>query len=171
MVNTHRPKTKLYSVLFNVNNTTSYFLHSFDKKRVDSIELFFDFQRQQRSTPLSLVSDFFIFHKCLSSQFVFSQLTCNTSLLSQRQQRSTLLSLVSERFSSRTAVEASGCHNRHCYIFIRSSQPSSFSIIVFIVQYVHPHQPTPLYRVFFFTGPPPKSSKYKKFNRGEVRCI
>ena len=28
-----------------------------------------------------------------------------------------------------------------------------------------------LYRVFFFTGPPPKKLKYGKLRLGEVRCI
>ena len=28
-----------------------------------------------------------------------------------------------------------------------------------------------LYRVFFFTGPPPKSSKYGKVDLGKARCI
>ena len=27
------------------------------------------------------------------------------------------------------------------------------------------------YRVFFYTGPPPKSSKYKNVNLGKDRCI
>ena len=33
------------------------------------------------------------------------------------------------------------------------------------------HMKDLVYRVFFSTGPPPKSSKYRKVDQGYVRCI
>ena len=40
-----------------------------------------------------------------------------------------------------------------------------YSIVLYTYRYAH------IYRVFFFTGPPPKKLKYGKPRLGEVRCI
>ena len=60
-----------------------------------------------------------------------------------------------------------GCMRNCCW----ASQPGGRCSGLLLMSCLHLDTVVHIYRVFFFTGPPPKQLKYGKPRLGEVRCI